>query len=324
VSNDAFGYGQQGPGDAADDFNITTFLVRQMMLRMRTMVPVVVKAVTGGGAAAAPPTVDVQPLVNQVDGNGNPQPHGTVHGIPVLRIQGGDSAIVIDPKVDDVGYVAVSDRDMSTIKKTKKPSNPGSWRSYDLADGVYVGGLFGAAPTQYALFDDSGMKFLDRNGNTILGSSSGLDVTPKTGQPVTIHGDEVVTGNLTVDGTGHIVGNVTLDGALGVTGKATVGSFEIGTGATITRILTGTKTTNFGGAITTGTITTTTLTVTGARAGDYVAVGLNGGPGNGLMTLYAWVSSNDTVTLGLGNPYFGASSLPVSTSTYNVIVIGTT
>ncbi len=63
-----------------------------------------------GGGVGAPPTVDVQPLTNQTDGQGNQTPHGIIYNIPATRTQGGGNAVINDPVVGDVGFMSVADR----------------------------------------------------------------------------------------------------------------------------------------------------------------------------------------------------------------------
>jgi hypothetical protein len=219
-----FGYGWQVPWDVNTPVNSVTFLVRQMMRRMNTMKLVKVQKVHGGGGAiAAAGTVDVLPLVNQIDGNKNSTPHGTVMGVPWWRLQGGNGSVICDPVVGDVGYVVVSDRDISAVKKnTGAQSNPGSFRAFDLADAVYVGGLFGQNPTQYLAFAQGKIDLVDSNGNHLALSSSGTDLTPASGHPFTVHGDEIVTGAFTVQGNAHVQGTSALDGNVTMGAAASV------------------------------------------------------------------------------------------------------
>lgn len=193
----SFGYGQMTPWDTASDFNVTAFIIRQMMAKMVTTKLVRVQAVNSNGEVAAAPTVDVLPLVNQVDGNNNATPHGTVHGLPVFRLQGGPCAFILDPQVGDVGYVVAADRDISNAKANPgKQVTPGSFRKFDLADGIYVGGVLNAAPTCYVLFKADGhFKIVDVSGNVLETSASGFAIT----------GNLAVTGNITA--TGEVVRN---------------------------------------------------------------------------------------------------------------------
>lgn len=204
------GAGQQVPGTSNDDFELTCFIVRQLTSRMETNRLVQVKAIHPGvGAPPSSGTVDVLPLVQQVDGSNNAKSHGTVYGIPVFRLQGGASAIVVDPAVGDIGYVAVCNRDISVIKKNKAEGPPGSGRTFDLADGVYVGGVLGDAPTQYIWLKNGTVTIADGNGNTIVLDASGITATDKFSHVLRMNSTGfALTGNLAVIGTITATGEV--------------------------------------------------------------------------------------------------------------------
>ena len=184
-----FGYGQMTPTDAAAEFNVIAFIIRQRMAQLETTKLVKVVAVHGGGPLAPPPTVDVLPLVSQLDGFNNAVKHGTVYGLPVLRLQAGAAAIVLDPKVGDVGLVVVADRDISNVKADPgEQVTPGSNRKFDLADGIYCGGILNGAPTTYVEFKADGhLKIVVPNGNVLETSASGFAIT----------GNLTVTGDIT-------------------------------------------------------------------------------------------------------------------------------
>lgn len=168
-------FGQQGVSDSAGDSNTTQFQIRQELANVRTNVPVKVIAVHGGGVGK-PPTVDVQPMVNQVDGVGKKTDHGIIYGIAVSRNQGGGNAIINDPVVGDVGFMSIADRDISALKSNDgDQSNPGSKRRHNLADGVYQRGMLNPNnPTQFVHFRDDGVTVADKNGNVIEMNSGGI------------------------------------------------------------------------------------------------------------------------------------------------------
>ena len=130
------------------------------------------------------------PLVNQVDGAGNPTEHVTVYGLPYVRIQGGTNAVIIDPKVGDIGVAVFASRDISTVKNAKKQSNPGSYRRFNMADGLYIGGVLNGSPTNYVQFDNGGNINIVSTGKLTF---SATNATLDTSGNLHVQGD-VVTG----------------------------------------------------------------------------------------------------------------------------------
>lgn len=198
-----FGYGQLDPNDTATEMSAVAFIVRQMMAQMSTIKLVQVKSVNSNGPTAKAGTVDVLPLVNQVDGNNNSTVHGTVYGLPWARVQGGKNAVICDPIVDDIGYVVISDRDISNVKSSSKQSNPGSFRRFDIADGIYVGGCLNVAPDQYLIFTTTGVRLVDKNGNSITMASTGIILADQFGNQIQMKNGAVniVTASFQVNGT---------------------------------------------------------------------------------------------------------------------------
>ena len=116
-----------------------------------------VMGVTNAGDISPVGFVDLLPLVNQIDGVGNIEPHGTIYHCPYFRLQGGANAVIIDPQVGDIGWAGFADRDISSVVATKGQATPGSRRMFDMADAVYFGGMLNGAPTQYIAFSASGI-----------------------------------------------------------------------------------------------------------------------------------------------------------------------
>lgn len=140
------------PSDFGSDFAARNFQIKSVLSRIAGATLAQVKAVNPTAG-----TVDVQPLVNQTDSYGNAVPHDVIHGFPYFQLQSGTSAIVIVPTVGDIGTVIFADRDISAVKATRAAANPASRRMFDMADGLYFGGMLNAAPTQYVRFDGSGI-----------------------------------------------------------------------------------------------------------------------------------------------------------------------
>lgn len=148
-------------------FNRTAFLVEQILRLANIATLCRVEACTNDGGLTESGTVDVTPLVNQVDSQGNPTPHGVVYGLLYFRMQGGPSAVIMDPKKGDIGICVFSDRDLSAVKAAKAQANPGSFRRNDYADGMYLGGWGNESPTQYVRFYEGGMDVVTP-GNLLL------------------------------------------------------------------------------------------------------------------------------------------------------------
>jgi hypothetical protein len=183
------GVGQQDPETPNSESQVMEFYVRQILAQYSTVKLVQVKAVhPGSGSPPVAGTVDVQPLVNQLDGAGNSTPHGTIFGLPCLRTSGGTGAIVIDPGVGDIGVALVCDRDSSAAVRSAGVANPGSHRMFDLADGIYLGSLLAAnSPSFYLWFDTNGhFQLRDKDGNAVVSSGSGLTATDKNGNIISM------------------------------------------------------------------------------------------------------------------------------------------
>jgi hypothetical protein len=145
------------PTDGGSEFNATAFVIRQLIGRLATAMVVQVKSVTNSGGVSAVGFVDVQPLVNQIDPQGNSTPHGIIHKLPYQRLQGGQNAVIIDPQVGDIGVAVFASHDISSVKATKRQANPGSRRRFDWADGLYVASVLNGTPNQYIQFNSDGV-----------------------------------------------------------------------------------------------------------------------------------------------------------------------
>lgn len=187
--SDTFGFGQQGPDSVQTEYTKVFFAIQQALARVRTAMLVQVKSCSNSGGVAAVGTVSVQPMVNMIDGQGNSQAHGEVFNLPYFRLQGGtNGAVIIDPAPGDIGVAVICDRDISAVQNTKAVANPGTYRKFDIADGLYIGGFLNGVPKAYVQFDGQGnVNIADVNGNKIQMSASGIAIT----------GNVAVTGSIT-------------------------------------------------------------------------------------------------------------------------------
>jgi hypothetical protein len=213
--------GQQGPSDAGSSFNATSFIIRQLLGRINTVKLVEVQAVTNNGGVSPIGTVDVLPLVDQIDGAGNTVPYPTLFGMKYFRLAGGSNAIIIDPQVGDIGLAVFADRDSSSAIATGAQSPPGSRRQFDLADGFFIGFFLGGAPTQYIEFSAAGITIVSPTKITLQ-----APVIEKDASTEVIHNSPLtqINGNVgTAAGTGGSTGTATFSGAITSAGNVTAG-----------------------------------------------------------------------------------------------------
>lgn len=150
-------------------YNQLEFIFQQLLSKAQTATLVKVLSCTNDGDLSPIGTVNVQPCVNQVDSAGNPYPHTTIFNVPYLRIanQGGN-AIILDPQEGDLGLCVFASRDLTSVKNTQAPANPGSERQYDFSDGLYVGLMLSKqAPTQYIRFGTDGITIVSPTAITL-------------------------------------------------------------------------------------------------------------------------------------------------------------
>lgn len=161
----------------------------------KTFTNAVVKVVAvEAGQTGAVGFVDVISLVQQVTADNEGIPNQPLYRLPYFRLQGGENAVIIDPKVGDIGLAAFAMRDISKVKKTKTESPPPSRREYDQSDGLYIGGFLNGAPKQYIEFLESGINITSTGAITVNGTllqvncpiTSTGDITDHTGSMKTM------------------------------------------------------------------------------------------------------------------------------------------
>lgn len=162
--------------------------IRSHISELGTNTLVQVKAVYAGSGITG--TVDVQPMVHMQTTGGDTIPHGTIYGVPYLRVQGGANALIIDPVVGDIGYIIISGRDQTNAIANRAPSDPGSFRSHNMADCVYIGAYLGNDPTNYIRVSGGSVTLNSSNvyATANLGAANGAtgSFTTPMGQTVTV------------------------------------------------------------------------------------------------------------------------------------------
>lgn len=181
--------------------NNLQFAIQQALAKVQTASVVKVIACSNDGELSPVGTVDVQILVNQISGQSVATPHVTMYGLPYLRIQGGSNAVIIDPKLGDIGIAVFASRDITKVKSTKKQANPGSFRTHDFADGMYLGGLLNGIPTQYVRFLSDEIEIVSTTKITLRAPTVVIDgALQQTGGNATMDQSLTVTEDVTANG----------------------------------------------------------------------------------------------------------------------------
>jgi hypothetical protein len=313
-------FGQSNASSDTSDYNAMDFIIAAALANMQTVSVVKVVAVHGGGVGPTG-TVDVQVIVNLMTGGGTPVIHDIIYDVPFNRAQGGNSAFILDPDVDDIGMAAFASRDITSVKNSRGQANPSSNRTFDWADAIYVSGMLNGTPTQYIQMSSGGIKALSPTSVTLQAPAITLD------------------GATTNDGTLQVTGATTLDTTLEVTGTATMATVDAAAidAATIT---TPDLNVSSGGSISfpAGSLPDSVLAVSPAIPGTYTSANLtvnaqgiitavaNGtGGGGGSVTSVGISTAGVGVVVG-GGPITTAGTLTVdlSSTTYAALALAVT
>lgn len=227
--------GAQDQTTETSDYNAQAFLIWQILRSISGARLVQVKAVTNSGGVSPVGFVDVQPLVNQLDGWNNATPHGTVYHLPYFRLQGGANAVIIDPQVGDIGVAIIEDRDISSVKANKAQANPGSKRIFDLADGLYLGGFLNGTPQQFIAFAAGGITISSPTKVTI--SAPNVEVDAATA--CAINSPQITLNGTVSQGSGSYGGTSTWNGNMATTGTLTNNGKNVGSTHTHNGVQTG-------------------------------------------------------------------------------------
>lgn len=228
---------QKEPGDLRDPYTMATpfnqieFIVLRTVTEMvNTSALVRIDGCTSKGPDGPAGSVNATPLVAQTDPQGNALPMTSLPSLPHYRVQAGIAAIILDPVAGDIGVASFCKTDSSTVKTgTTKPQRPGSYRTFDQADGMLVASVSNKAPEVWIE--------LKQDKTIIIHAPEGVTIeTDKTVEIKAARGivldspQTTITGNLTATGEKGdnigMKGTVNLDGSMTSTGDQVAGGIS--------------------------------------------------------------------------------------------------
>ena len=207
----------------ASEYNAISFLCEQMIKGMvNTAIPVRVDSCTKPGVGGAAGYVSATPLVMQRGADGKGLQPVSLPQLPYIRLSASTAAIVIDPQPGDVGFAVFAQQDISNLKAgSSDPVQAGSFRTFDMSDGVFIPAILGVTPTTFVHLDPETGEItikaptkitieapaIELKGALQMGNSTGSG----TGDTMKITGNLDVTGSVKTDGNvtaGHFYGPV--------------------------------------------------------------------------------------------------------------------
>ena len=132
-------------------YNQLEFMMEQKIReQVNTSALVKIDSCTSQGHDGPAGAVSATPMVAQTDADGNALPMVSIPSMPHARYQGGIAAFIVDPVAGDLAVASFCKADSSTVKTgTKEPQRPGSFRSFDQADGMVVATVSNKVPEIY-------------------------------------------------------------------------------------------------------------------------------------------------------------------------------
>ena len=153
------------PENVLDYYGSLVFFVNSLIKNVNTVEVVKVVSVNKDENEKYDGTLNVIPIVKRVNAEGVAVEESVIYGVRYFGWQFGDCAIEALPKEDDIGFIVVSKRDITSIESGRVASN----REYCLADGIYIGGIvgFNQTPKNYIKFTQEGVEITSEKDLTI-------------------------------------------------------------------------------------------------------------------------------------------------------------
>lgn len=203
--------------DFASEYNGLVFLVRQIISQsVSTAIPVRVDKVERNGEDGRAGYLSATPLIGQRDAEGNLLPPVSIPRLPYFRLQHGTAAIICDPAPGDVGLAVFAQSDCSRLDGGTEPVTPGSFRSFDMSDGFYIGGFWGKTPETFIHIEQSGAVHVKAKTVT-----TDCEIATTNCQQATVNADthaDIKAPETKIDGKLTVTGLITGSGGLAISG----------------------------------------------------------------------------------------------------------
>lgn len=206
---------QSTPLSSSSDPNSLEFFISQFMNKIWTSTIVVVKASSNDGGVSPVGKVTIQPMVTMTDSNGRVIDHSDIYEVPYMRLQGGNDAVIIDPKVGDIGIAMFANRDISAVKSSRKTSPPGSGRKFHASDAFYMGGILNGIPTQFLRYFSGGIEIVSPNKITIIAP----EIEHNAATSFTVNSPTITLNGNVSQGEGSNAGDATFGGTITAIGE---------------------------------------------------------------------------------------------------------
>lgn len=195
------------PTDYVDEYNGLIYIINAV-ISDRVRGAEIVKVIANNGDG----TIDVLPIVKNVDAEENAIEETPIFNVKYMEWQYGINAFQAEPAIGDIGLLVVCTKDTKNVKS----GIVGDLGTFELESGIYFGGIKGlnVPATQFIKMDESGIIITTPKTITVNAEENVLvNVTGKAsviapeinlgiegGKAIALDGDEVMSGN-TVIGT---------------------------------------------------------------------------------------------------------------------------
>jgi len=216
--------------------NVIDYAIDQKLLGMNTIT--VCKVVSYDADLRS---CTVIPVLNGIDGAGNPILPPTQYTLPIKDVVGNGCGIEIEYAQGDIVEVSYSQRDLTSIKNwwANNPStpinqqlNPNSYRLFNLADGIVTGHVSNQPPTIKIRITSAGID-IEANDQPITVNTTGDLTTNCNNATLTAVGDvDIECVNASITGSSEIditAPTIKLDGAVQVTTTLSINGIDFAT-----------------------------------------------------------------------------------------------